>query len=161
MNEAAPVFRQLDELKRAIADSGAGRVVLANGCFDPVHVGHVRYLDGARQHGDYLVVAINDDVSTRALKGSTRPVMKDDDRARVVSSFAVVDAVLVFAGADVVSILEELRPACHAKGTDYTVDTVPEIATSRRLGIETVIVGDPKSHASREVVERIQKGERA
>jgi len=131
-------------------------VVLANGCFDPLHVGHVRYLAGAKEHGDFLVVALNDDESTRMVKGESRPAVGENDRAEIVASLRAVDAVLLFSQRDVSDILEALRPHYHAKGTDYTVDTVPELETSRRLGIETVIVGDPKSHASREVLRKLK-----
>jgi rfaE bifunctional protein nucleotidyltransferase chain/domain len=135
-------------------------VVLANGCFDPLHVGHVRYLYGAKKTGDYLVVAINDDRSTRALKGPGRPLVRSRDRARVVSSLEMVDAVLIFSGVDVTRVLRTLRPAVHAKGTDYTARTVPERETSAALGIETVIAGDPKSHASSDILRRMQAARR-
>jgi rfaE bifunctional protein nucleotidyltransferase chain/domain len=153
--DRAPVLRRMADLKKTIAEIGAKRVVLANGCFDPLHVGHARYLSGAKEYGDFLVVAINDDKSTHALKGKGRPVSRAADRAAVVSSLSMVDAVLVFSARSVNGILRNLRPAFHAKGTDYTEDSVPELETSKRLAIETVIVGDPKSHASRDVVERI------
>jgi rfaE bifunctional protein nucleotidyltransferase chain/domain len=143
-------------LKRRLAEIDAGSVVLANGCFDPLHVGHVRYLYGAKRAGDYLVVAINDDESTRELKGPHRPLIPASDRARVVSGLEMVDAVLVFSGLDVTHLLEFLRPAVHAKGTDYTKGTVPERETSAALGIKTVISGDPKSHASRDIVRRMR-----
>jgi rfaE bifunctional protein nucleotidyltransferase chain/domain len=153
---AAPVLRSVPRLLRRIEAEGAERVVLANGCFDPLHVGHVRYLKGAAEHGDFLVVALNDDSSTRALKGAGRPVMPAGDRARILSSLSVVDAVLIFSARDVRRILRKLRPNVHAKGTDYDVDTVPERDVSSALGIDTVIVGDPKSHASREIVDNIR-----
>ena len=156
MREPAPVFADASRLRGFIEDAGANRVVLANGCFDPLHVGHVRYLGGAKEHGDFLVVAVNDDRSTAALKGEGRPVLPAADRAELVAAIEVVDAVLVFAESDVGKILETLRPSFHAKGTDYTVETVPELEVARGLGIETVIVGDPKSHASREIVNRIR-----
>lgn len=132
-------------------------MVLANGCFDPLHVGHVRYLRGAKAHGDFLVVAVNDDSSTRALKGADRPIVPAIHRSRIVAALEVVDAVLVFSSRDVRRILEALRPACHAKGTDYEVETVPERELAVSLGIETVIVGDPKRHASRDIVERVRR----
>lgn len=154
--EGAPVFRSAARLKRHIEAGAAGAVVLANGCFDPLHVGHVRYLYGAREYGGFLVVAVNDDKSTRALKGPKRPIMPAGDRAHLVAQLEMVDAVLIFSGADVRQILETLRPRYHAKGTDYTTDTVPERDTSRELGIETVIVGDPKSHASSDIVRKIK-----
>ena len=154
---AAPIFRSMTRLKTHIAGVGADRVVLTNGCFDPLHVGHIRYLTGARQVGDYLVVAINDDKSTRALKGAGRPILSVGDRALVIAGLEMVDAVLIFAARDVGRILRKLRPRFHAKGTDYTTATVPERETSEALGIETIIVGDPKSHASSDVVNQLQK----
>jgi rfaE bifunctional protein nucleotidyltransferase chain/domain len=155
-NEPSPIFSSSRKLKAWIEERKPASVVLANGCFDPLHVGHVRYLRGAKAHGDFLVVALNDDVSTRNLKGEKRPVLPAASRARILASLEMVDAVLLFSARDVSRILRAIRPACHAKGTDYTVDTVPEREVSRALGIETVIVGDPKSHASREIVERVR-----
>lgn len=155
-NKPCPIFRSARKLKTWIDGRGASRVVLANGCFDPLHVGHIRYLYGAKSQGDFLVVALNDDASTRNLKGERRPILPAAHRARILASLEMVDAVLVFSARDVSRILRAIRPACHAKGTDYTVETVPERDVSRALGIETVIVGDPKSHASREVVERVR-----
>ena len=157
----APVFRTIEALVAALRDAAPGDVVLANGCFDPLHVGHVRYLDDAKRHGDFLVVAVNDDAGTRRLKGAGRPVVNEDERAALVAALACVDAVLVFgrenAGDDnVAAILERVRPAVHAKGTDYTVETVPEREVAKRLGIRTVITGDQKSHASREIVSRVR-----
>jgi rfaE bifunctional protein nucleotidyltransferase chain/domain len=155
-NEPSPIFRSARKLRAWIDGRGASRVVLANGCFDPLHVGHVRYLYGAKAHGDLLVVALNDDASTRKLKGKSRPILPASHRARILAALDMVDAVLVFSARDVSRILRAIRPACHAKGTDYTADTVPEREVSRSLGIETVIAGDPKSHASREVVGRVR-----
>ena len=157
----APIFSSLQALVAFVAESRATRVVLANGCFDPLHVGHTRYLIDAKRHGDFLVVAVNDDAGARRLKGAARPVVAELDRARLVGALGVVDAVLIFAGDDVVKILEELRPSVHAKGTDYTADTVPERGTAARLGIETVIAGDAKTHASREVVARLRTAGRS
>lgn len=158
--ERAPIFRDVREANDYARTRRARRVVLANGCFDPLHVGHVRYLEGAKAQGDFLLVALNDDQSTRALKGLERPVLGEADRARLLASLRAVDAVLLFGDRDVTRILEAVRPSCHAKGTDYTTETVPERETSRRLGVETVIVGDPKTHASREVVQAIRSRSR-
>jgi len=157
--EGAPIYRSMVKLKACLADAGGNRVVLANGCFDPLHVGHIRYLYGAKKAGDYLIVAINDDKSTRALKGPGRPVLPVGDRARLISGLEMVDAVLIFGGRDITRILKKLRPVCHAKGTDYKAEDVPERETSAALGIETIIVGDPKSHASSEIVDRIKNGQ--
>ncbi len=133
------------------------RVVLANGVFDLLHVGHGRYLAGARSLGDRLVVAVNGDRSAAASKGVGRPVMGEGDRARLVAALRGVDAVVVFDEPTVDELLEQLRPGIHAKGTDYRVDTVPERGTMARLGGVTAIVGDDKRHASRELVERIRR----
>jgi rfaE bifunctional protein nucleotidyltransferase chain/domain len=154
---AAPVFEEVTALRAHVDATGAENVVLANGCFDPLHVGHVRYLEDARRHGDFLVVALNNDASTRRLKGEGRPVVSEDDRARLLAAIACVDAVLVFGADNVEDILTRLHPSVHAKGTDYTEATVPEAAVARRLGIRTVITGDPKAHASREIVARVRR----
>jgi len=156
---AAPLFEEMAALRNHIAAAGAARVVLANGCFDPMHVGHVRYLEDARTHGDFLVVAVNNDASTRRLKGESRPIVAERDRAQLLAALAAVDAVLVFGADNVEEILSLLRPAVHAKGTDYTEATVPEAAVAQRLGIRTVITGDPKAHASRDIVARVRRGD--
>ena len=157
--DPAPVFRSMPKLKTWLGESTPQRsIVLANGCFDPLHVGHIRYLYGAKEHADLLVVALNNDASTRALKGDGRPVVKASDRAKLLAGLKMVDAVLLFSARNVSGILKSLRPDYHAKGTDYTVETVPELETSKALGIKTVIVGDPKSHASSEVLTRVRNG---
>jgi D-glycero-beta-D-manno-heptose 1-phosphate adenylyltransferase len=134
------------------------RIVLANGCFDTLHVGHVRYLSGAKQQGDVLVVAVNSDSSLSGLKGPGRPILGEQARAQLVASLRDVDFVLLFAEPNVESLLEELRPDVHAKGTDYTHENVPEGAISHRLGIRVAIVGDPKSHSTRAFLDGIRKG---
>jgi len=134
-------------------------VVLANGCFDIVHVGHVRYLEGAAALGDILVVALNDDDSTRQLKGEGRPVMPVGERAEILLAMRHVDYVLIFAGGTVDGILEAIRPDVHAKGTDYTVESVPERETARAIGCRTVIVGDPKDHSSRDIIRALRREE--
>ncbi len=131
-------------------------IVLANGCFDLLHAGHVRFLEGARREGDVLVVGINSDASERRLKGEGRPVMPAEARAQVVAAVRAVDYVVVFEEDDVAALLERLRPDVHAKGTDYTVETVPEREVSKRLGIRVAIVGDPKNHSSGDFIERIR-----
>jgi rfaE bifunctional protein nucleotidyltransferase chain/domain len=133
-------------------------VVLANGCFDTLHVGHVRYLSGAKGQGDALVVAVNADSSVRGLKGPGRPVFDEQARAQLVASLRDVDFVLLFAEPNVEVLLEELRPDVHAKGTDYTAESVPERAISDRLGIRVAIVGDPKGHSTRAFLNAIRKG---
>jgi D-glycero-beta-D-manno-heptose 1-phosphate adenylyltransferase len=134
------------------------KVVLANGCFDTLHVGHVRYLSGAKQAGDVLVVAVNSDSSVRQLKGAGRPILDEKARAQLVASLRDVDFVLLFSQPNVESLLQELRPDVHAKGTDYTAATVPERAISEQLGIRVAIVGDPKDHSTRAFLDAIRKG---
>ena len=137
-------------------DRAAGRsIAFANGCFDVLHVGHIRYLEGARAQADRLVVAINDDDSTRTLKGPGRPILSSADRAELVSALRSVDYVIIFSEPDVNELLRVLKPDVHCKGTDYTVDTVPERDTVRSYGGRTAIVGDPKDHSTRELIARI------
>ena len=133
------------------------KIVLANGIFDLLHVGHVRYLRAARAEGDILVVAINSDSSTRAQKGAGRPIVTERARAAVVTGLAAVDYVLIFDEFDVSEILREIRPHVHAKGTDYSAGTVPEREIARQLGIRTVICGDPKDHSTRDLLSRIRR----
>ncbi len=131
------------------------RVVLANGCFDILHVGHVRYLEAARQLGDVLVVAINDDESVRRLKGNGRPIMNIEERCLLVSALECVDYVFSFSEPDVGRVIEVLKPAVQAKGTDYTEDNVPEGDRVRAYGGEVRIAGDPKDHSTRDILSRI------
>lgn len=133
------------------------RIVFANGCFDTLHAGHIRYLEGARREGDVLVVGVNNDASVRGLKGLGRPVLDENARAQLVAALRAVDYVILFGEASVERLLEELRPDVHAKGTDYTAETVPERATAARLGIRVAIVGDPKDHSTRGLFEAIRK----
>jgi rfaE bifunctional protein nucleotidyltransferase chain/domain len=156
---SAHIVERPDAIRHCAEWRAAGlRVVLANGVFDLLHVGHARYLAGARAVGDRLVVAINGDRSAAALKGAGRPVAPIGDRARLVAALRGVDLVVVFDELTVDALLEELRPAVHAKGTDYRVDTVPERDTMAAVGGTTAITGDPKRHASRDLVERIRAG---
>jgi rfaE bifunctional protein nucleotidyltransferase chain/domain len=134
------------------------QVVFANGCFDTLHVGHVRYLEGARKEGDLLVVGVNADASVKNLKGPGRPILDEDARAKLVAALRSVDYVVLFDEPNVEALLETLRPDVHAKGTDYTAENVPERATADRLGIRVAIVGDPKDHSTRELLETIRKG---
>lgn len=137
----------------------SGPIVLANGCFDVLHVGHTRYLRAASALGGILVVALNDDTSARRLKGEGRPVFPESERAEILLALEGVDYVLLFGEETVDDIIRILRPDFHAKGTDYTVETVPEIETARSVGCETVIVGDPKDHSSSEIINRIRPGD--
>lgn len=155
----APVLWGRDELARELerlrAQRPGLRVVLANGCFDLLHVGHVRYLADAAARGDLLVVALNDDASVRALKGRGRPHVPLAERAELVGALAVVDHVTWFGERDLEATLRSLRPAVHAKGTDYTAQTVPEADVDRELGIEIAICGDAKTHATSELLQRL------
>ncbi len=136
-------------------------IVFANGCFDTLHVGHIRYLEGARREGDILAVGVNADSSVCALKGPGRPILDENARALLVAAIRSVDYVLIFSEPSVESLLEDLRPDVHAKGTDYTVETVPERATAARLGIRVAIVGDPKDHSTRDLLESVRKAPHA
>ncbi len=139
-----------------VRDRAAGQTIaFANGCFDLLHVGHVRYLQGAAAEGDRLVVAVNDDRSVVGLKGPGRPVLNGADRAELVAALRGVDYVVLFSDADVSRLLTLLRPDVHCKGTDYTVDTVPERAIVQAYGGRTAIVGDPKNHNTRALIARI------
>jgi rfaE bifunctional protein nucleotidyltransferase chain/domain len=134
------------------------QVVLANGCFDILHVGHVRYLEAAKALADTLVVAINSDASVRRLKGEGRPILKEDERVALVSALRCVDYVVTFDDADVRRLLEAIRPAVHAKGTDYTEGSVPERETVLAYGGRVRITGDPKDHSTRDVIRKIREG---
>ena len=134
-------------------------IALANGAFDLLHVGHVRYLAAARLEADRLVVAINDDASVRRTKGPSRPLMSAADRAELVAAIRAVDYVVIFPEGTVTLLLELLKPDVHCKGTDYTADTVPERATVHAYGGRIAIVGDPKSHSTSKLVERLLPGE--
>jgi len=151
---------KLCELIAAVKDRGA-RVVLANGCFDTLHVGHVRYLAGAKALGDVLIVGVNADSSVRPLKGPGRPILDERARALLVAALRDVDYVVIFSEPNVEKLLEDLRPDVHAKGTDYTAESVPERAVADRLGIRVAIVGDPKDHSTRALLETIRKGPHA
>ena len=128
------------------------RIVLANGNFDLLHVGHVRYLKGAKALGGKLIVAINADESVRALKGEGRPVLPADERAEIVAALADVDVVVIFTELDVRALIREIRPDVQAKGTDYTEESVPERDTVTEYGGRVAIVGDPKDHSTSEII---------
>ncbi len=138
-------------------DRAEGRTIaLANGCFDLLHVGHVRYLQAAAAEADRLIVAVNDDRSVSQLKGPSQPILPASDRAELVAAIRGVDYVIVFADPTVARLLTLLRPDVHCKGTDYTADTVPERDVVRAYGGRTAIVGDPKTHATRDLLTRIR-----
>jgi len=136
----------------------AGRkIVFANGVFDLLHVGHVRYLQAARAEGDLLIVGVNSDASTRQLKGGGRPILTERARAALVAAIGAVDYVVIFDEPDVKPLLRELQPDVHAKGTDYTPESVPERELAELLGIRVAIVGDPKQHSTRDLLARLRR----
>jgi rfaE bifunctional protein nucleotidyltransferase chain/domain len=146
-------------LRRVSEDRAAGRTVaFANGCFDLLHVGHIRYLEAAADEADRLIVAINDDDSVRRLKGAGRPILAAGDRAELVAALRCVDYVVIFPEPTVGPLLETIRPDVHCKGTDYTVDTVPERDVVKAYGGRIAIVGDPKDHSTRDLLARIERG---
>jgi rfaE bifunctional protein nucleotidyltransferase chain/domain len=147
------------ELIEAVArERAAGRqLAFANGCFDLVHVGHVRYLSGAASQGDRLIVAVNDDQAVATLKGPGRPIVPAVERAEILAAFASVDYVIVFSEPTVERLLRLLKPDVHCKGPDYTVDTVPERAVVQAYGGRTVIIGDGKQHSTRDLVARLSR----
>lgn len=159
MRQAASKVIARDVLQRKLSEHKrrGERVVLANGCFDTLHVGHIRYLQGARREGDLLVVAVNADSSVCALKGPGRPILDENARGQLVAALRCVDYVVIFPQATVESLLDELRPDVHAKGTDYTAETVPERAVAARLGIRVAIVGDPKEHSTRALLDSVRQ----
>jgi D-glycero-beta-D-manno-heptose 1-phosphate adenylyltransferase len=143
-------------VERAAAERRDGRTIaFANGCFDLLHVGHIRYLESAAREANVLVVALNDDESVRQLKGEGRPILAAADRAELVAALSCVDYVVIFPELTVGPLLEALRPDVHCKGTDYTVDSVPERETVKAYGGRTAIVGDPKDHSTRDLLSRI------
>ncbi len=147
------------DLMAAVADDRvAGRTIaFANGCFDLLHVGHVRYLQGAAAEADRLIVAVNDDASVARLKGRGRPMMPAGERAEIVAALGVVDYVVTFADDTVERLLGRIKPDVHCKGTDYSVDTVPERAVVQAYGGRIAIVGDAKQHASRDLIQKIEQ----
>jgi rfaE bifunctional protein nucleotidyltransferase chain/domain len=147
------ILKRVEARERVEQWRDAGeRIVLANGNFDLLHVGHVRYLRGAKELGGKLIVAINSDESVRALKGDSRPVMPAEERAEIVAALEDVDAVVIFPELDVRALIRELRPDIQAKGTDYTVDSVPERDTLAEYGGRVAIVGDVKNHSTSDII---------
>jgi rfaE bifunctional protein nucleotidyltransferase chain/domain len=146
-------------LQRRVAEwRRAGEsIVLVNGCFDLLHVGHVRYLRAAKALGGRVVVALNSDASTRRLKGEGRPLMPEQERAEILAALTDVDAVVIFSEPDVRALVREIRPDVQAKGTDYTAESVPERDVVRECGGRVEIVGDPKDHSSSEMLRAIKK----
>jgi D-glycero-beta-D-manno-heptose 1-phosphate adenylyltransferase len=155
---AEKIVSRTELLARLAAHRTRGeRIVLANGCFDLLHVGHVRYLEGAKREGDVLLVAVNADSSVRPLKGKGRPILPESERAELVAALEPVDYVVIFPEPTVEALLAELRPDVHAKGTDYTPETVPERAAAARLGVRVAIVGDAKRHSTQDLLGKIRR----
>jgi D-glycero-beta-D-manno-heptose 1-phosphate adenylyltransferase len=157
MRSCAPILDR-EELVEAVqnARTGGARIVLANGCFDLLHVGHVRYIAGARALGDVLVVGVNSDAEARRLKGPGRPFVPDIERAELIAALRDVDLVTIFNEPTVEQLIRAIRPDVHAKGTDYTEDSVPERAIINEVGGRVAIVGDPKDHSSTEMIEAVR-----
>jgi len=156
ITEATSLILKREELVELVnAEKKKGKtIVLANGCFDILHVGHVRYLEGARDLGDVLVVGINSDNQVTRLKGQGRPILSELDRAEIVASLNAVDLVTIFDEPTVTELLLAIRPDIHAKGTDYTEETVPERDIVRSFGGQVRIVGDPKNHSTSDLIRR-------
>ncbi len=157
MIDSASLILDRDALITRISTEKAGgsRIVLANGCFDILHTGHVRYLEGARALGDMLVVGINSDEQVARLKGAGRPVLPERERAELVASLQAVDLVTIFPEPTVTELLLAIKPDVHAKGTDYTEETVPERDVVRSYGGRVAIVGDPKDHSTSEILKKV------
>ena len=157
----APVLDRNRLIARVAIERRTGKkIVLANGCFDLFHAGHIRYLAGAKDLGDCLIVGINSDEQVGKLKGENRPFTNENERAEIISALKFVDFVTIFEEPTVEQLIRAIRPDFHAKGTDYTVETVPEREIVRRLGGQTAIVGDPKDHSSTELIRLMMNDER-
>ena len=153
---AAPVLSRTELVSRVeAARSGGATIILTNGCFDLIHAGHIRYLAGAKELGGFLVVGINSDRQVRGLKGNGRPYINETERAEIVASFRFVDAVTIFDEPTVNELIDAIRPDIHAKGTDYTTETVPERESVSAYGGRVAIVGDPKDHSSTDLIKII------
>ena len=156
MHLAAPILSRTELISRVASERNAGKlIILANGCFDLIHAGHIRYLNGAKELGGFLVVGLNSDRQVEHLKGRGRPYISENERAEIISSFRCVDVVTVFDEPTVDYLIDDIRPDVHAKGTDYTVDSVPERERVRGYGGRIAIVGDPKDHSSTDLIKTI------
>lgn len=159
MNQTFASILSRENLAEEISElrQNGAKIVLANGCFDLFHVGHIRYLAGAKNLGDVLIVGINSDEQVKKLKGERRPFMPENERAEIISSLRCVDFVTIFDEPTVEQLIRAIRPDFHAKGTDYTVDSVPEREIVRECGGQTAIVGDPKDHSSTELIQKVNR----
>ncbi len=151
------VERQRLVAKVSIERSRGKKIVLANGCFDLFHVGHIRYLQGAKKLGDVLIVGLNSDDQVRKLKGEKRPFMPENERAEIVAAIGCVDYVTIFTEPTVTELIRAIRPDFHAKGTDYTKENVPEREIVREFGGQVAIVGDPKDHSSTDLIQKVSR----
>lgn len=157
MSDEARIVGRQDLISIAAEQKMAGRkVVLANGCFDLFHVGHIRYLQGAKAAGDFLIVAVNSDDQVIKQKGEGRPFMPENERAEIVAALRCVDLVTIFPEPTVTEVIRAIKPDFHAKGTDYTADSVPERDIVAEVGGKVIIVGDPKDHSSSDMLRRIR-----
>ena len=153
---SAPILSRDELIARVDLERSRGtKIILTNGCFDLIHAGHVRYLEGAKALGGFLVAALNSDRQVRSLKGEGRPYISESERAEIIAAFRFVDAVTIFDEPTVDDLIDALQPDVHAKGTDYTTETVPERDRVRRYGGQVAIVGDPKDHSSTGLIELI------
>lgn len=158
MTSFAPILDRNRLVARvAIERRRKAKIVLANGCFDLFHVGHIRYLSGAKALGDILIVGINSDEQVRKLKGQARPFMPENERAEIISALKFVDYVTIFTEPTVTELIRAIKPDFHAKGTDYTTETVPEREIVKEYGGRVAIVGDPKDHSSTELIEIVSR----
>ena len=159
MSAASNKIVRRDELVRRVKSWRAAKekITLANGCFDLLHVGHIRYLRAAKSLGGKLIVAINSDESVRKLKGNGRPLMPATERAEILAALTDVDAAVIFPESDVRALVREIRPDVHAKGTDYSKENVPERDTVIECGGRVEIVGDPKDHSATEFIRRMER----
>ena len=157
MSDEARIVGRQDLISIAAEQKSAGRkIVLANGCFDLFHVGHIRYLQGAKAAGDFLIVAVNADDQVIKQKGEGRPFMPENERAEIVAALRCVDLVTIFPEPTVTEVIRAIKPDFHAKGTDYTADSVPEKDVVAEVGGKVIIVGDPKDHSSSDMLRRIR-----
>jgi len=158
IDSASRILDRTALVARIESEKASGsRIVLANGCFDILHAGHVRYLEGARSLGNFLVVAVNSDEQVARLKGAGRPILPERERAELVASLQAVDLVTIFPEPTVTELLLAIKPDVHAKGTDYTEETVPERDVVRSYGGRVAIVGDPKDHSTSEILKQISE----
>jgi rfaE bifunctional protein nucleotidyltransferase chain/domain len=160
MNEStAPILSRSEIASRVATErSNGSKIILANGCFDIIHAGHIRYLAGAKQLGGFVVVGLNSDAQVKSLKGNGRPFVSERERAEIVAALRFVDAVTIFEEPTVNELIDAIRPDIHAKGTDYTVDTVPERDRVLAYGGRVAIVGDPKDHSSTDLIKAVRDG---